>query len=1324
MASRERDVFCCGAWVLHSVRTQTMSAIDTKGLGRILSNIYGRLRMRKQFFLFFAASAVSALTFAGCGDGEEGGGSPSTGGSGGSGGTGGTSGTGGSDGGSCYAQTFTSPVDGATLTVANDKNADCSDGVDIDVTVATTAPDGTKATLYADASEVGTATAAGAVFKFTGITLQSKANVTLEVRLDDDATCKQSISVTTACEGPTCEITKPVLGLTHPSLNGVPIAEGGDRASSPGQDYQAAFEVSTSVEDGQPVALVVDGTADASVALALSGVAKFPGVTLKPDGDHKVQAKCSAKSGLVGASAEVTYPVDTTAPDLTNLSPADGHFFAPADDTNAGKIGLQFKICGQTSAADALDLPASLGSGQSNFCAGIGTSTPGCAPATKGGAPGPADGGCVEIDCPGGAPFDVMVSLKDAAGNPTSKVIKGVRCASKLPTVQIIEPVDGTGSDVSKHILAASMSQPRKDEDAVKAGAQYTVAACSDVNGVATLYSQLVGATAKKVQENVVGAAAQPADNCPAGYPFVYKFPKADLETSAVNAANQLTTATELRVDVTDTSTAIGASPTVQVWVDPDVPTITEWIPNPLCGRLFQSASDVTQAVQLAATNSPVALTVTSSGTPVNYPELSYSLGFSNFGNVTFKQGANAIAATTTEPSGNAGALKSPCTVTVGNPPVVTWVAPTQASALNAATDGGAAAGWQGTLTVQTDVGGSGATVTFKVDCGGTVTTVGTANVDGSGVATLANATLPECVSATITAETSAVAGKGVGTASLTGKPIDTVVPSTPTGLAASVKDRRATTFDLTWTAPNDGTANVSGYQVRVSKQPITPANFDAAEAVAFLGAPKPAGQAETLEVNSRLIETNYYFAVAATDAAGNRSSVVSAGPAKATFNQTVLTAGTNEQLGIAIDAATSINGDVYTDLLVGGRNSNHVYVWFGSNSGYQASPDLTLTGTGGVGTRFGQGVAVVGDIDGDSFPDIAVGAPLDSGKGRVYIFKGRANWPAGLQSTQADYIIDVDSAADPKFAGSLFGISVVPLGDFDVDGAPDFAIGAWGYGSQQGYVAVVRGVPTGQSFPATVTIPAAIGTRVIAFPGDPALPTGRFGSRIVGLGPYYTGNHPAMVVSASEAGKIYSFQGDTGVSGTVQAATAKESYQGSAAPLRTGYTMNPLGAVFSSPAVGAGSPVVLTGTAGGDARLFYGNATTLFGGNIATISNSAATATGDNFGFAVFGGGFNGSTVNVSFIGGAGVDLGFSSVKLGASPAKLYLAEGFKIASSGDIVNLADIALDLPAGWAGTSFRSGPIKDMNNDGYSDLAIGEQTNGGVASYNGRVIVLW
>src|SRR6185312_6388212 len=119
---------------------------------------------------------------------------------------------------------------------------------------------------------------------------------------------------------------------------------------------------------------------------ASNGVATFA-VTLTPDGTYEAVATCINKNGVTGTSAKGTYPVDTTAPNLTVNSPLSGQFV----------VGANVNVCAQTSSADAAGLPASLGLAQSNLCVTIGSqATPDCGPITA-----VNTSSCVAVPCPG-----------------------------------------------------------------------------------------------------------------------------------------------------------------------------------------------------------------------------------------------------------------------------------------------------------------------------------------------------------------------------------------------------------------------------------------------------------------------------------------------------------------------------------------------------------------------------------------------------------------------------------------------------------------------------------------------------------------------------------------------------------------------------------------------------------------------------------------------------------------------------------------------------------------------------------------------------------
>ncbi len=94
-----------------------------------------------------------------------------------------------------------------------------------------------------------------------------------------------------------------------------------------------------------------------------------------------------------------------------------------------------------------------------------------------------------------------------------------------------------------------------------------------------------------------------------------------------------------------------------------------------------------------------------------------------------------------------------------------------------------------------------------------------------------------------------------------------------------------------------------------------------------------------------------------------------------------------------------------------------------------------TLLGEAG-GDRFGFVVCNIGDVDGDTAPDFAIGAPFGGGgTGRVYVY---AN--ADLQGPFTPSPLFVLSGFLPN---DRFGVSVCGIGDITGDGLDEFVVGA-----------------------------------------------------------------------------------------------------------------------------------------------------------------------------------------------------------------------------------------------------------------------------------------
>lgn len=98
------------------------------------------------------------------------------------------------------------------------------------------------------------------------------------------------------------------------------------------------------------------------------------------------------------------------------------------------------------------------------------------------------------------------------------------------------------------------------------------------------------------------------------------------------------------------------------------------------------------------------------------------------------------------------------------------------------------------------------------------------------------------------------------------------------------------------------------------------------------------------------------------------------------------------EQLGYSLAPAGDIDRDGYDDVVVGDRYGATASVHLGSAAGLGLAPATTVSGS--ASDEFGYAVAGLGDVDGDTWRDIAVGARWAEGDGAVYVYRGYGEAP------------------------------------------------------------------------------------------------------------------------------------------------------------------------------------------------------------------------------------------------------------------------------------------------------------------------------------------
>ncbi|MBK8552922.1 MAG: VCBS repeat-containing protein [Ignavibacteria bacterium] len=153
---------------------------------------------------------------------------------------------------------------------------------------------------------------------------------------------------------------------------------------------------------------------------------------------------------------------------------------------------------------------------------------------------------------------------------------------------------------------------------------------------------------------------------------------------------------------------------------------------------------------------------------------------------------------------------------------------------------------------------------------------------------------------------------------------------------------------------------------------------------------------------------------------------------------------------GYSVSSAGDVNDDCFSDVIVGAMqyssNTGRAYIYYGGAL-MNNTADVILTGEAEL-NLFGGSVSSAGDVNGDGFSDVIVGAfIIHQGIGRSYIFFG------GSSMNNTSDVIMTGVATD-----NMFGSAVSSGGDVNGDGYSDVIVGGYRYSSWRGRACIFFG--------------------------------------------------------------------------------------------------------------------------------------------------------------------------------------------------------------------------------------------------------------------------
>lgn len=174
---------------------------------------------------------------------------------------------------------------------------------------------------------------------------------------------------------------------------------------------------------------------------------------------------------------------------------------------------------------------------------------------------------------------------------------------------------------------------------------------------------------------------------------------------------------------------------------------------------------------------------------------------------------------------------------------------------------------------------------------------------------------------------------------------------------------------------------------------------------------------------------------------------------------------GTSNYASFSLAGAGDVNNDGYDDIIIGayGVSSNQGRAYLVLGSAAPASIGLGSANaiyTGEASSMGGRSVAGAGDVNGDGYGDLLIGAMFyNGGQGRAYLVLGSAT-PTSIANLGAMTVAQ-GAIYTGETSDGWAGCSAAGAGDVNGDGYADFLIGAYNYNSGQGRVYLMLGSAT-----------------------------------------------------------------------------------------------------------------------------------------------------------------------------------------------------------------------------------------------------------------------